>query len=119
MEKEVLAGQLAELLALALVPAIGWALAALRRWHINGIVLKAIARGAGAAYMTLLETRDGITPQAIDWAVGEGAAYVEKRVPGTLPKAGFVSTSDVREAVRAHLGTLLPADPSVRIGGQS
>jgi hypothetical protein len=36
-------------------------------------------------------------------------------VPDTLPKAGFVNTDAVRQAVRAELGKMLAADPSVSV----
>lgn len=90
----------------------------LRRWHINSVVLKAIVRGAGAAYMSLLEDREGATPAAIARAVDVGANYAEARVPAFLPKAGFSTTAAVRDAVKAQLGLELRADPTVRIGGQ-
>jgi hypothetical protein len=116
---DALAGQLAELLAAALVPVFAWALALLRRWHINTTVVRAVVRGAGAAYMSLVQDRDGATTGAIERAVDAGAAYVEQRIPATLGKAGFHNTDSVRQAVRAQLGTLLAADPGVKIGGPS
>lgn len=112
-----LAAQLAELLAAALVPLLAWLLALARRWHINTTVVRAIVRGAGAAYMSLVQDKQGPTTAAIERAVDAGAAYVEQRIPSALNKAGFNSTDSVRQAVRAQLGTLLAADPSVKLGG--
>ena len=118
MDPTLLAEHLAELLAAALVPAAGWLLTIARRWHINTTVLRAVARGAGTAYLSLLQDRQGTTPGAIERAVAAGAAYVEARVPGAVDKAGM-GAEDVAQAVRAQLGTLLAADPSVRVGGGS
>lgn len=102
------------MLALALA-ALAGALA--RRWHINTTVIRAVVRGAGAAYMSLVQDREGASTAAIERAVDAGAAYVEQRIPSALVKAGFGNTDSVRQAVRAQLGTLLAADPGVTIGG--
>jgi hypothetical protein len=110
-----LAQHLAELLPPLLVPAIAWLLALARRWHINTTVVRAVVRGAGAAYLSLVRDSEGATYGAIERAVDAGAAYVEKRIPDTLGKAGFTTTDAVRDAVRAQLGTLLAADPSVQV----
>jgi hypothetical protein len=115
MDATTIADTLASWIAAALVPLIAYGLALLRRWGINQTVLAAIGRGAGAAYAELLRARDGATPAAIERAVDAGAEYVEKRVPDTLPKAGFVNTDAVRQAVRAELGKMLAADPSVSV----
>lgn len=115
MNSPELAQHLAELLAAALVPAIGWLLTIIRRWHINTTVVRAVVRGAGAAYLSLVQEKQGATTSAIERAVDAGAAYVEQRIPATLGKAGFSNTDSVRQAVRAQLGTLLAADPSVRV----
>jgi hypothetical protein len=117
MNTTALAGQLAELLAAGLVPVVLYVLALLRRWHINTTVLRAIVRGAGAAYMSLLEEGEGATKGAVERAVDAGVAYVEERVPQFLPKAGFGTTGAVRDAVRAQLGLELASDPRVSIGG--
>lgn len=117
MTTESLAGLMGQMLAAGLLPLAAWLLAMLRRARINDTVLRAVARGAGAAYMSLLEDRgQGVTATTIDRAVDAGAAYVESRVPATLPKAG-VNTDAVRDLVRAELGKLLAADPSVKING--
>jgi hypothetical protein len=113
MDLTALAQQLAELLVPIIVYILGHGLVLLRRWRINDTVLAAITRGAGAAYAELVRGKEGTTHAAIERAVDVGAAYVEKRVPATLPKAGFVNHDAVRDAVRAHLGTLLAADPTV------
>jgi hypothetical protein len=113
MDATTIADTLASWIAAALVPLIAYGLALLRRWGINDTVLAAITRGAGAAYAELVRGKEGTTHAAIERAVDVGAAYVEKRVPATLPKAGFVNHDAVRDAVRAHLGTLLAADPTV------
>lgn len=115
MNTPTLAAQLAELLVPLLVPIIAWLLALARRWHINTTVVRAIVRGAGAAYLSLVQDRDGASTAAIERAVDAGAAYVEQRIPATLNKAGFNNTDSVRQAVRAQLGTLLAADPSVQV----
>jgi hypothetical protein len=113
MDLTALAQQLTELLVPLIVYILGHGLVLLRRWRINETVLAAIARGAGAAYAELVRRKEGTTHAAIEHAVDIGAAYVERRVPDTLPKAGFVNTNAVRDAVRAQLGTLLAADPTV------
>jgi hypothetical protein len=116
MTAESLAALLGQIATAGLLPLAAWLLAMLRRAKINDTVLKAVARGAGAAYMSLLEDRDrGVTPGTIAKAVDDGAAYVEERVTGTLTKAG-VDTDAVRSLVRAELGKLLAADPSVKVG---
>jgi hypothetical protein len=114
---DILADQLAELLAAALVPIAGYLVALVRRWHINTTVLRAVVRGAGAAYMSLLQDKAGASAPAVERALDVGAAYVQQRVPASLPKAGFGNTDSVRQAVRAQLGTLLAADPSIKVGG--
>ena len=114
---DILADQLAELLAAALVPIAGYLLALVRRWHINTTVVRAIVRGAGAAYMSLLQDKAGTAAPAVERALDAGAAYVQQRIPATLEKAGFGNTDAVRQAVRAQLGTLLAADPNVKVGG--
>jgi len=119
MNASDLARQLAELLVPLLVPAIAWLLALARRWHINTTVVRAIARGAGAAYLSLVQDRQGATVVGIERAIDAGADYVEQRIPDTLGKAGFHNSDSVRQAVRAQLGTLLAADPSVKIGGMA
>jgi hypothetical protein len=110
MEPESIAGLLGQAITAALVPLVGIALAWLRRWHINETVLKAVTRGAGAAYMTMVEDKRA----GISGAVEVGAAYVERRVPTALARAG-VDSDALRELVKSHLGTLLPADPSFRV----
>lgn len=113
MEPQTIASDLAVWIAPALVPLIGYGLALLRRWRINETVIAAIVRGAGAAYAELVRNREGVTTSAMEAAVDAGAAYVEQRIPATLAKAGFASTDAVRQAVKAQLGTLLAADPTV------
>jgi hypothetical protein len=113
MAATTIADTLASWIAMALVPLIAYGLALLRRWGINQTVLAAIGRGAGAAYAELLRARDGATPAAIERAVDAGAEYVERRIPATLGKAGLPNTDSVRDVVRAELGKLLAADPTI------
>lgn len=108
-------GWLTELAMPWLALAITTALAYARKWKINDTVLKAVARGAGAAYLTMLEERRGTAGLA--QAVDAGAAYVEQRLPATLVKAGL-DTDSVRQMVRAELGKMLASDPTVQIGRQ-
>ena len=107
MTPQAIADVIGQLIAPALVPVIGYLLALLRTWHINATVLRAVARGAGAAYLSMVESRRGVTS-----AVDAGAAYVETRVPDTLRKAGLDSGA-VKQLVRGELGKLLAADPTV------
>ena len=86
------------------VPLIAYGLRILSKWHINSTVLRAVARGAGAAYLSYRE--DKATPSSLPLAVEVGAEYVATRVPGAMHKAG-VDVDAVRAMVRAELGTLL------------
>lgn len=117
MNTETIARDLADLIVPLLIPAVGYGLALLRRWRINDVVLRAVVRGAGAAYVELVRGKEGTSHGAIEAAVDVGAAYVEARVPDTLAKAGLKSPDAVRDAVRAQLGTLLAADPTVGVRG--
>lgn len=115
MDAEALAHQVTQLLVPLIVPAVAYLLAMLRRWRINDVVLRAIVRGAGAAYLEMVRSRPAAGHSSIESAVEIGAAYVESRVGATLPKAGFTDPAAVRDAVRAQLGTLLAADPTVGV----
>ena len=117
MNTETIAREIANLIVPLLIPAVGYGLALLRRWRINDVVLRAIVRGAGAAYVELVQSKQGTNNAAIEAAVDVGAGYVESRIPATLVKAGLASPDAVRDAVRAQLGTLLAADPTVGVRG--
>jgi len=110
---EATARLIADLAVPLLVPLLAWLGSIAAKWHINSTVLRAVARGAGVAYLALLEERRGTggLPQAI----AQGASYVEARVPDYLGKLGI--TSDRLDGmVRGELGKLLAADPSIKIG---
>ncbi len=114
---QMLSQWIVELLMPVLIYLIGHAVVLLRRWRINDVVLRAVVRGAGAAYVELVRGKEGTSGPAIEAAVDVGAAYVEARVPDTLAKAGLKIPDAVRDAVRAQLGTLLAADPTVGVRG--
>lgn len=116
MTAESLAKILADIAVPLLIPVLTWLGAQLRDWHINTTILKAVARGAGAAYLSLVEESRGATPAAINRAVQAGSAYVEPRVADYLAKRG-ITTEALDGMVRAQLGTLLAADPGVKVGG--
>lgn len=115
MTAESLAAAFSDWIVAALVPLAAWLLSMMRRAAIRDTVLRAVVRGAGAAYMSLLEDKaQGVTPATVARAVDDGAAYVESRVPASLPKVGL-DTEAVRTMVRAELGKLLAADPGVTV----
>lgn len=116
MSAEDLARLLVELLMPALLAVAGWALALLRRWAINATVLRAVARGAGAAYLSMVQEKAGASEGAVNRAVLAGADYVEQRIPDTLARAGVTALA-LQQIVRAELGRMLAADPSVKVGG--
>jgi hypothetical protein len=105
---------LAEIVAAALVPVFGYGLALFRKHMARSTVLRAVARGAGEAYLVMLEQQRGVAGARS--AVEAGADYVIDRVPAAMASAG-VNGEDVRQMVRAHLGTMLPADPNLKVGG--
>jgi hypothetical protein len=105
---------LAEIVAALLVPVFGYGLALLRKHMVRSTVLRAVARGAGEAYLVMLEQQRGVAGARS--AVEAGADYVIDRVPAAMASAG-VNGEDVRQMVRGELGKLLAADPGVKVGG--
>jgi len=105
---------LVEIVAAVLVPVFGYLAVLLRRHLARHTVLRAVARGAGEAYLVMLAQRRGV--EGVGSAVEAGADYVIDRVPNALRTAGENGEA-VRKMVRGELGKLLAADPGVKVGG--
>lgn len=113
MTREAIADLLIQVLYPLLLSAGGYLLMLVRRWRINHIALTALANAAGAAYMTLLKSGQGVSVGAVEVAVSDGVAYASQRVPQALIAAGFTTRGDIASAVEAQLGKLLAADQTV------
>jgi hypothetical protein len=122
--EDVTAAVVQEIMA-ALVPIVvatvlalaGWLAELLRRMHINSTVARAIGRGVGAAYLSLLEQRRGADPSAIARAQEAAVDFVMggPTVAPLLPKAG-ISPERLQEIVRAEIGLALVKDQGVSVG---
>lgn len=106
------------LLIAAVSPALAWIASLLNKAQINSVVTRAIGRGVGAAYMSLLQDRRGADQTAVAKAESAAVDFVMggPSVVPLLPKAG-ISPDRLREIVSAELGVLLSKDPTVSIGG--
>jgi|GEM_PF-6895676 len=112
MNVEATARLIADLAVPLLVPLLAWLGSIAAKWHINGTVLRAVARGAGVAYLTMVKEQRGTA--AIPQAVALGASYVETRVPGYLAKLGITSER-LDGMIEGELGRMFAADPNIKI----
>jgi hypothetical protein len=108
-----IAAVLVPVLATALAPLLGWLVALVRRWSIDAALARALARGAGVAYLSLIEQRRGSDPGAVAAAQAEAVDFVA--AAPIMAKAN-VSPARLDALVRAELGKLLAADPGVTVG---
>lgn len=105
-----------QLLVLTVLPIlgtnfIGW----LRNKQVSEVLVAGIERAGGEAYLKLKELGKGDKdPLAFDKAVVAGADYLSNRV-GDAMRAKGVTYDGALQIVRAQLGTLLAADPNVKL----
>ena len=100
--------------AVGLIISVANSLVAQLKTYVEATLIhRAVERGAGLAYMTLL-ARGQADPDTVANAIATASEYTMRRVGGAIAGRGL-TTQDVTEMARAQVGDLLSRDPTVAI----